>query len=52
MALDKKDIQASQLLIREEIKTEIRPFREEFRKKFDDVQSNFDALFKRDEPTP
>ncbi len=36
-------------LLREEIRSELQPFQNEVRDKFDEVRSNFDALLKRDE---
>ena len=45
MALEKKDLEAIQLLLREEIRSELQPVHE----RFGEVFSNFDALFARDE---
>ena len=45
MALEKKDLDAIRVLMREEIKLELDPFREEVREKFNEVANNFDALF-------
>jgi len=49
MALSKEDLNALQLLIREEVRTELHPFRDEMSQFRNEVATNFDALFKRDE---
>ncbi|HJZ79876.1 MAG TPA: hypothetical protein VKD91_06010 [Pyrinomonadaceae bacterium] len=43
------EINALRLLLREELRAEVRPFRDEVRKRFDQVASQIDALYQRDE---
>ena len=44
MALDKSDLEAIRTLMREEIKSEIDPFRHEVEKRFDDVNQRISAF--------
>ena len=49
MALSEDDMKALRLLIREEVQAEVRPFRDEVDKRFDEVASQIDGLYQRDE---
>jgi hypothetical protein len=43
------EMKALRLLLREEIQDEIRPFRDEVAKRFDEVGTQIDGLYQRDE---
>lgn len=43
------EITALRLLLREELQTELTPFRAEVSRRFDEMASHIDGLYKRDE---
>jgi tRNA(Ser,Leu) C12 N-acetylase TAN1 len=49
MALTENDVKALRLLLREELQAEVRPFRDEVDKRFDEVATQIDGLYQRDE---
>ena len=49
MAFTEDDIKALRLLLREEMQAEVRPFRVEVGKRFDEVATHMDGLNQRDE---
>ena len=49
MPLTENEIEALRLLIREELRAEIRPFRSEVDKRFAEVAAQVDGLYQRDE---
>jgi hypothetical protein len=49
MAFTESDMKALRLLLREELQAEIRPFRNEVAKRFDEVATQMDGLYQRDE---
>ena len=49
MALTDDEVIALQLLLREELQAEIRPFRNEVNKRLDEVAAQVDGLYRRDE---
>lgn len=49
MAFTEDKVTPLQLLLREELQAEIRPFRNEVNKRFDDVDTQVDGLYRRDE---
>ena len=49
MALTEDEVTALQLLLREELQAEIRPLRNEMNKRFDEVATQVDGLYQRDE---
>jgi tRNA(Ser,Leu) C12 N-acetylase TAN1 len=49
MALTEDEVTALQLLLREELQAEIRPFRTEVNKRFDGVATQLADLYRRDE---
>lgn len=49
MALTEDEVTALQLLLREELQAEIRPFRSEVNQRFDEVATQLDGLYRRDE---
>jgi len=49
MAFTEDQTRALQLLLREELQAEIRPFRNEVNKRFDEVATQVDGLYRRDE---
>ena len=49
MALTEDDMKALGSLLREELQAEVRPFRNEVRKRFDEVATQMDGLYQRDE---
>jgi tRNA(Ser,Leu) C12 N-acetylase TAN1 len=49
MALTEDEVTALQLLLREELQAEIKPFRNEVNKRFDEVAAQIDGLYRRDE---
>ena len=49
MAFTDDEMTALQLLLREELQSELRPFRSEVNKRFDEVATQVDGLYRRDE---
>ena len=49
MAFTEDEMRALQLLLREELQAEIRPFRNEVNQRFDEVATQVDGLYRRDE---
>ena len=49
MAFTEDKMRALQLLLREELQAEVRPFRDEVGKRFDEVATQMDGLYQRDE---
>jgi tRNA(Ser,Leu) C12 N-acetylase TAN1 len=49
MALTEDDMKALRLLLREEMQAEVRPFRHEVGKRFDEIATQMDGLYQRDE---
>jgi len=49
MAFADDELRALRLLLREELQVEIRPFRDEVGKRFDEVANQMDGLYQRDE---
>jgi hypothetical protein len=49
MAFTEDEMRALQLLLREELQAELRPFRNEVNKRFDEVATQVDGLYRRDE---
>ena len=49
MAFTEDEVTALQLLLREELQAEIRPFRNEVNKRFDDIATQVYGLYRRDE---
>jgi predicted nuclease with TOPRIM domain len=49
MAFTEDDMKALRLLLREELHAEVRPFRNEVGKRFDEVATQMDGLYQRDE---
>jgi len=49
MAFTEDEVTALQLLLREELQAEIRPLRDEMNKRFDEVATQVDGLYRRDE---
>jgi len=49
MAFTEDDVKALRLLLREELQAEVRPFRNEVGKRFDEVATQMDGLYQRDE---
>lgn len=49
MPLTEDEMKALRLLLREELKAEVRPFRHEVSKRFDEVATQMDGLYQRDE---
>ena len=49
MAFTEDEVTALQLLLREELQAEIRPLRDEMNKRFDEVATQLDGLYRRDE---
>jgi len=43
------ELNALRLLLEEELQTEVRPFREEVSKRFDEIATQLDGLYQRDE---
>jgi hypothetical protein len=48
MAFTEDDLKALGLLLREELQAEVRPFRNEVGKRFDEVATQMDGLYQRD----
>ena len=49
MSFTDDELRALRLLLREELQAEVRPFRNEVRKRFDQVAAQMDGLYRRDE---
>ena len=49
MPFTEEDLKALRLLLREELHAEVRPFRNEVGKRFDEVATQIDGLYQRDE---
>ena len=49
MPITEDELRALRLLLREELQAEIRPFRNEVGKRFDEVSTQIDGLYQRDE---
>jgi len=49
MPLTEDEMKALRLLLREELSAEVRPFRHEVSKRFDEVATQMDGLYQRDE---
>ncbi len=49
MALTENDLKAIQLLMKQEVESGLEPFREEVNSRFDQITTQIDGLYKRDE---
>ena len=49
MPITEDEMKALRLLLRNELQAEIRPFRNEVSKRFDEVATQMDGLYQRDE---
>ena len=49
MAITEHELNALRLLLKEEFQSEVRPFREEVNKRFDEVATQMDGLYQRDQ---
>ena len=49
MPITEGEMNALRLLLKEELRTQLQPFREEVNKRFDEIATQMDGLFKRDE---
>jgi tRNA(Ser,Leu) C12 N-acetylase TAN1 len=49
MPLTEDEMKASRLLLREELQAQVRPLRDEMSKRFDEVATQIDGLYQRDE---
>lgn len=49
MPITDDEIKALRLLLREELRAEVRPLRDEMSKRFDEVATQMDGLYQRDE---
>ena len=49
MPITEDEMKALRLLLRNELQAEIRPFRNEVSKRFDEVTTQMDGLYQRDE---
>ena len=49
MALTENEMRALRLLLREELQAEVRPFRNEVGQRFEEVATQIDGLYQRDE---
>lgn len=49
MTFTEDDMRALRLLLREELQAQVRPFRNEVGKRFDEVATQMDGLYQRDE---
>ena len=49
MPMTEDELKALRLLLREELQTELKPFRAEVGKRFDEMASHIDGLYQRDE---
>ena len=51
MAFSEDELTALRFLLREELQAEVRPFRDEVDKRFDEVATQIDGLYQRDGET-
>ena len=49
MPITEEESSALRLLLKEELQTEVRPFRKEVSKRFDEIATQMDGLYQRDE---
>ena len=49
MPITEKELRALRLLLREELQAEVRPFRNVVGKRFDEIATQMDGLYQRDE---
>lgn len=49
MPMTEDELNALRLLLREELQAELKPFRTEVGKRFDEIGSHIDGLYQRDE---
>jgi len=49
MPITEGEMNALRLLLKEELRTQLQPFREEVNKRFDEIATQMDGLYKRDE---
>ena len=49
MPITEDELNALRLLLKEELQAEVRPFRNEVKKRFDEVATQIDGLYRRDE---
>jgi hypothetical protein len=49
MPMTEAEVRALRLLMREELQAEVGPFREEMRRRFDEVATQIEGLYQRDE---
>ena len=49
MPITEVEMNALRLLLKEELQAQLQPFREEVNKRFDEVATQMDGLYKRDE---
>ena len=49
MPMTEDELKALRLLLREELQAELKPFRTEVGKRFDEIGSHIDGLYQRDE---
>ena len=49
MALTESEVKALRSIIKEELQAEFRPFREEVNRRFDEVATQIDGLYQKDE---
>ncbi|HYX29673.1 MAG TPA: hypothetical protein VE863_13995 [Pyrinomonadaceae bacterium] len=49
MAITDEELSALRLLLKEELQAELRPFQEEVSRHFDEIATQMDGLYRRDE---
>ena len=49
MPITEDELNALRLLLKEELQVEVRPFREEVSKRFDEIGTQMEGLYQRDE---
>ena len=49
MPITEGEMNALRLLLKEELRTQLQPFREEVNKRFDEIATQMDGLYQRDE---
>ena len=49
MPITEGEMNALRLLLKEELRMQLQPFREEVNKRFDEIATQMDGLYKRDE---
>ncbi len=49
MPITEEELKDLRLLLREELQAEVRPFRNEIGKRFDEIATQMDGLYQRDE---